>query len=1268
MTSSLHSGIRRCQRRSGAALIIVLALLVLITALMAIFLSRALIERKVSASSASGNSASILARSAVDMITGDLRQEIVNGSTTNTVGPATNQTILYYPISPTNMVPQRAGIATNSAGVDQAPNLIRRSLRSDALAVPSRASAVNSSTDPSYNGRSIALSRWNSHYLIPRLNAGSSTIDSTPIAAFTAPDWVMVTTNGPTVMTTPNPGTIGRYAYAIYDEGGLLDANVAGYPSGMTNYLPSQLAGKGSLALADLTAIGLTTTDVDNLVGWRNYATVQPSSGSFGSYNFSSDNNATTNYYNYVSTTTNGFLTINPQQYNSRTDQAFSSRQALLKYQRAAGFSQDALEYLGTFSRDLEQPNFQPDPARSKNHYLLDTDNSNDTCGTAASNNTTGTNQDLINPSLLAVRDAVGAPVLKRRFPLSRLSILEQAQDTLRAGGTLTPAVSNQVYDYFGLTWDSTNSRWTYGHSDTTTIYRLAQIPAAAGTNPDGTPREPDFFETLKAVINCDSLGKQHGSLDLNTSISPHGPSGSLIDGQIHLQLIQIGADLIDQYDADSYPTCIAFNGTAIYGVENLPYLAGWETMWYQMKALAWGTDINSTVTKSGVTAPTSGTVYQTSVMLQPILWNPHAPASATVPGPTNFRVVCGSMADVATTIYPESTGAGSNPSNWSWWLFSVFPPQYPATATFASNNGMTASGAYFAYPQATVDPSVAMIDFNSGVGGAQFLEPYRLHTPNDPPSSNAQNDSGYPAGQITIGADPTLVAADGGSTTAIGFFLGNCWTGPNINTQDHTGNYLSRGALNNSLKFRLQYKSPGGTWLTYDTIDNVYTSAGIYSTVAMPSADVPPQTRGFMTCFKVDPRTDRWGCYHLDTFPTTGTTTLPIGVAPNPSTSGTSSNGPWDNGVTTFRSPPLYNLPESITLGPNSTGSYIGMGNNTGGAAAVGWAQPSNPNPADLSVNLAPSTASPPTPNPNVGTSTTTPPGGKNYYTDADGVFRRATGGNFTGSDGLPEYTGNYNSRPVVLNRPFRSIAEMGYAFRGQAWKQLDFANPESGDSALFEAFCLNEVANAPSDMTVAGRVNLNTHQVAVLQSLIQGVSTAEGGTISIADANNAAKALVNWTAADPTQSANQTGGVFNKGPLRNRAELIGKFVSQVVYTKPTISLTGGQTPILDGSKTYSGYSSLLTSPGVFASSTDASIERRRECVLRALADSGNVRTWNLLIDVVAQTGRFAPTAKTPADIAKFIVNGECRYWVHVAIDRYTGAIISESFEPVED
>jgi hypothetical protein len=41
------------------------------------------------------------------------------------------------------------------------------------------------------------------------------------------------------------------------------------------------------------------------------------------------------------------------------------------------------------------------------------------------------------------------------------------------------------------------------------------------------------------------------------------------------------------------------------------------------------------------------------------------------------------------------------------------------------------------------------------------------------------------------------------------------------------------------------------------------------------------------------------------------------------------------------------------------------------------------------------------------------------------------------------------------------------------------------------------------------------------------------------------------------------------------------------------------------------------------------------------------------LLIDVIAQTGRYSPDATTFTEANKFIVEGEKRYWLHVALGR---------------
>src|SRR2546430_729557 len=275
----LVKGLRSKER--GAALIIVLAFVVLFAGLGVAYLSRTTSDRQVADSSFNQSNVDQLAQSAMDKIIGDLRQEITNGSASPVPTFSANGSTLnlYVPcvnVGCTTPTPSPGSTAcpnstptilpilpifypTPTPGTTPAiPNLIRRSVRSDVIPCParaSRASAVNSTADPSANGRSVSLARWNSHYMIPKSNttdAGSNPITTGYTAPnYWAPDWVFVNTNGVTVITQPNNSVIGRYAYVIYDEGGLVDLNAAGYPSPTTIL---QYGRKGSLAFADLTS------------------------------------------------------------------------------------------------------------------------------------------------------------------------------------------------------------------------------------------------------------------------------------------------------------------------------------------------------------------------------------------------------------------------------------------------------------------------------------------------------------------------------------------------------------------------------------------------------------------------------------------------------------------------------------------------------------------------------------------------------------------------------------------------------------------------------------------------------------------------------------------------------------------------------------------------------------------------------------------------------------------------------------------------------
>src|SRR5882757_8142191 len=606
----LHKAVR--SRERGAALLIVLAFAVLLTGLTLAYFSRTTSDRQVAHSSVHQSNVDQLAQSATDNILGDLRQEIINGSVSPAAGPP------YVPTTAANAVPQRSGNPTT------VPNLIRRSVSPDNIlppGLPSHASAVNSRTDASANGRSITSTRWNSHYLVPKKTIGTD--DSVPIDDFTnaTPDWVFVTGNGAAVITSPNSSVIGRYAYAVYDEGGLLDANVAGYPTGTNIY---QYGRKGSLAFADLTAPSpypIPNPDaggiyqIDRLVGWRNYGTAQPTNNFPDSNpasqafarNFQTSTASATWFYDFVVNNTSGFLSVrsdpsptpypwnylnvtgdsSPATYpwNGRTDQTFIQRQELIAFRKEVGsttsFSANALGYLSSFSREAAAgvpqwagPSPTPTSVNPNFQTLLVTGAFTRNDGTTAN-----VGDPLVNKRFLLERLnwlTYKGPSATRTIPssqpgsrtdpnwdmwllTSRFGLTAKFLQDSVVGGTAA-----NILKYFGLVWDATNERWNYtgplGGSLASSIATFGVGGTQAAT------REPDFFELLQAGIDNNSLGD-------SLSSDPALPSVHQASKMLHI--LTIGANLIAQSRMDSYPVRIACNIGGItmeaIGIPRLP-------------------------------------------------------------------------------------------------------------------------------------------------------------------------------------------------------------------------------------------------------------------------------------------------------------------------------------------------------------------------------------------------------------------------------------------------------------------------------------------------------------------------------------------------------------------------------------------------------------------------------------------------------------------------------------------------------------------------
>jgi hypothetical protein len=94
-----------------------------------------------------------------------------------------------------------------------------------------------------------------------------------------------------------------------------------------------------------------------------------------------------------------------------------------------------------------------------------------------------------------------------------------------------------------------------------------------------------------------------------------------------------------------------------------------------------------------------------------------------------------------------------------------------------------------------------------------------------------------------------------------------------------------------------------------------------------------------------------------------------------------------------------------------------------------------------------------------------------------------------------------------------------------------------------------------------------------------------------------------------------------------------------------------------------YSGFSEDLAAKN--STVAPDMIQRFRETPMRVLSGQGQAGTWNLLIDLIAQTGKYPAI---PVPVEKFAVEGERRYWVHVAIDRQSGQVIDQQIEQVNE
>jgi hypothetical protein len=214
-----------------------------------------------------------------------------------------------------------------------------------------------------------------------------------------------------------------------------------------------------------------------------------------------------------------------------------------------------------------------------------------------------------------------------------------------------------------------------------------------------------------------------------------------------------------------------------------------------------------------------------------------------------------------------------------------------------------------------------------------------------------------------------------------------------------------------------------------------------------------------------------------------------------------------------------------------------------------------------------------------------------------------------------------------VFLNRRFENVGEFGYAYNPASTsssKTLDFSTSTSTDAPILDLFTYNTASPR------AGIVNLNTRNGPVLASIILG-------------------ALLNDPGAEQLPTA-----------LVSRQNALAAAQAIVQETTDTTPTHGPALTRADVARLAAKASQAVAAIGVS--------DETRETVARALAEVGQTRTWNLMIDVIAQTGRYAPGTPDLTDPTKFIVQGEKRYWLHIALDRYDGTVIGQQLEEVTE
>jgi hypothetical protein len=218
------------------------------------------------------------------------------------------------------------------------------------------------------------------------------------------------------------------------------------------------------------------------------------------------------------------------------------------------------------------------------------------------------------------------------------------------------------------------------------------------------------------------------------------------------------------------------------------------------------------------------------------------------------------------------------------------------------------------------------------------------------------------------------------------------------------------------------------------------------------------------------------------------------------------------------------------------------------------------------------------------------------------------------------------------VISHDFATVGEFGYGINTNDTTNLPTlkfwdtsTSPPFQYAPVLDFFSYNPIS---STYPRAGIVNLYTRNAPVLAAILSRAMEKDPGPTP-----------------SPAPSPVVSASPYATSDAKAAAEAIVAETQRVLAGNPTY----GSVQQTDLTRAIAGR---LAKAAIDRVPNLATSDETKGTVARALAEMGQTRTWNLLIDVIAQTGKYKPGA-TALSGNNFVVEGEKRYWLHIALGR---------------